>query len=379
VLVSERPCVLLSCGEASGDVYLERIANALHARRPDLRLVGVVGPCSRRAPIEEWGDLAELQVMGFGEVVRHLPRLRRFGAALTERAAREGVSLFLPVDYPGFHVALAGRLRRHGIPTLDFIPPKTWSWGRWRMRKLRRSVDRCAVIFPFEEAHYRAGGVPATFVGHPLADLHADALAESADLRSGLLLVPGSRRQEVARLAPVLADAARRLRAAGAVDEIRVSRAPGTKATWYEPFTTIEGVWFTDAPLLGELRRCAAAIVCSGTATGEAALAGAPHVIAYRTSAVTFATARWLASVEHIGMANIVLGRRAFPEFLQGDCVAAAIAEGVRPLFLADSQEAQAQRAACAELRDAMGGPGAFGRVADLALELLETRPQERR
>lgn len=377
--MTERPCVLLSCGEASGDVYLERIAKALHARRPELRLVGVVGPCSRRAAIEEWGDLAQLQVMGFGEVIRHLPRLRRFGRALAERAAREGVSLFLPVDYPGFHVALAGRLRRHGIPTLDFIPPKTWSWGRWRMRKLRRSVDRCAVIFPFEEAHYRAGGVSATFVGHPLADLHADALAEPSAARSGLLLVPGSRRQELARLAPVLADAARRLRDAGGIEEVRVSRAPGTEAAWYEPFTSIEGVRFSDAPLLGELRRCAAAIVCSGTATVEAALAGAPHVIAYRTSAVTFTTARWLASVEHIGMANIVLGRRAFPEFLQGDCSPVAIAEGVRPLFLAESEEARAQSAACAELRRVMGGPGAFDRLADLAIELLETQPQERR
>ena len=369
------PLVVLSCGEASGDLYCSRIARALRTRRPDLRLAGIAGPRSRAAGVEPWAEQESLAVMGFVEIVRHFPRIWKLGTALVSRATDEGAALFLPVDYPGFHLRVAGRMKNAGIGVLDFIPPKTWSWGRHRTGALRRNVDRSAVIFPFEETHYRRAGIDAEFVGHPLVDIHADDLAHPAAGRDGLLIAPGSRRQELLRLVPVLVKALHLLRERGIQPVIRVSRAPGVDEELLRPLISAgSDVRLTDAELFGELRRARAAIVCSGTATVEAALAGVPHVIVYRTGTLTYAIARRVAAVEHIGMANIVLDRRAFPELLQGELRAESVADAVAPLLDPASPETLSQRESCVQLRKELGSPGCFARVADLALELLDAR-----
>lgn len=363
-----RPTILLSCGEASGDLYAAAVARALRRRLPGARLVGVAGP--RLAPEldEAWLDQRELAVMGFGEVVGHLSRLRRLAFRVADRARLERVDLFLPVDYPGWHLRVARRVRSAGIPVLDLIPPKTWSWGRWRLRGLRPAVDRCAVIFPFEEEHYREAGVDAHFVGHPLADLHADALAGPAPVRSGLLVAPGSREQELERILPVVAGA---LSAQPQPGPLRVSCAPSVSRERVRELLGPLGATaeLVDGPLVGELRRCAAAVVTSGTATLEAALAGAPHVIVYRTSALTYAIASRLATVDHVGMANIVLGERAFPELVQGELRADRLAGELAGLARPGGARAQAD--ACRRLREALGGPGCFDRVAGLAAGML--------
>lgn len=366
------PTVLLSAGESSGDLFLAHIARALRAQRPDLRIVGVVGPHGRDAGVEAWAHQEDLAVMGFGEVVRHLPRLFRLAGELERRARDEGVDLFLPVDYPGFNVRLAARLQRQGVGVLDFIPPKTWSWGAGRLKRLRRSVDRCAVIFPFEVDHYRRAGVDAVFVGHPLVDTHAEALAGPALERDGLLIAPGSRRQELGLLVPVLRDGVRRLRERSAGHfEVRVSRAPGADTELLAPLIE-DGATLVEEPLFAALRRSRVALVCSGTATVEAALSRTPHVIVYRTGRLSYAIARRLAHVDHIGMANIVLGRRAFPELLQSDLTPDAIAREAADLFIEGSGPRRAQAAACDELAQALGEPGCFDRVADLAVEHLD-------
>jgi lipid-A-disaccharide synthase len=380
---SDLRTILLSCGEASGDLYLAEIARALLGRRPGWRLVGVIGPHGRKAGVHSWGDISELTVMGFGEVLRHLPHIWSFGNSLVKRATKDGVDLFLPVDYPGFHLRVAGRLRRQGVPVLDFIPPKTWSWGRWRLRSLRKNVDRCGVIFPFEQAHYREAGVDATFVGHPLLQLHRERLAamekrsstqiHDARAEASLLLVPGSRAQELARLTPVLAEVVRRWRRNGATAAVRISRAPNLRAADLDPLRQAVGECeIAEGPLFDAFLESRAAIVCSGTATVEAALAGCPHLIVYRTGALSYALARRLATVEHIGMANLVLGRRAFPEFVQKDCESSAIAEALERLE-ADSDERSRQRAASDELRRALAGPGCFDAVAEMAIEMVES------
>lgn len=365
------PLVVLSCGEASGDLYCSRIARALREQRPDLRLAGIAGPRSRAAGVEAWADQESLAVMGFVEVVRHFPRLWRLGHQIVERARDEHAALFLPVDYPGFHMQVAARMRAARIPVLDFIPPKTWSWGRHRLGALRRNVDRAAVIFPFEESHYRQAGVDAVFVGHPLADIHADELARPAVDREGLLLAPGSRSQELQRLVPVLVETIRRLRDDGYTGPVRVSRAPGVDIARLAPLLGA-GAELAEGELFTGFRHAQAAVVCSGTATVEAAMASVPHVIVYRTGALTYAIARSLATVEHIGMANIVLGERAFPEILQEQLRGDVLTDAVLPLLDPGSAQSRRQRNAATRLLEQMGEPGCFDRVARLGLELLD-------
>jgi lipid-A-disaccharide synthase len=366
--------VLISCGEASGETYAAEVAEHLRKRRPDLRLVGVGGELLAAQVESRWASLEELSVMGFAEVLRHLPRLRRLRERLAARAREEGVDLLVAVDYPGFHVSLAGAMARRGIATLHYIPPKTWSWGAWRNRSLRRNVRRCAVIFPFEEAYYQERGIDARFVGHPLLDRHGETLTRPADRREGLLLVPGSRAQEIQRVGPVMARAAALLQREGRVERIRVSQAATVDPRWLAPLRAVlPSVEVVEGPLMDHLRRAAAAVVCSGTATVETALSRTPHAICYRTSPLTYAVARALATVPAIGMANIVLGRVAFPEFLQGGLRERPLAAALGPLLEPGSDAVRAQEAAFDELTRRLGrGEGAGANVAAMAVEMLD-------
>jgi lipid-A-disaccharide synthase len=377
-------CVLISCGEPSGEIYAADVAEHIAREAPELRRVGVGGSLLRAQVHELWADLDELSVMGFAEVVRHLPRLRRLRERIANRAAAERVRLLLAVDYPGFHTSLAGAMKRRGIQTLHYIPPKTWSWGGWRNRQLRKNVARCAVIFPFEEAYYAARGIDAEFVGHPLVDRYREILSEPQEQREGLLLVPGSRPQEISRIGPAMAEAAALLRAEGAVEKIRLSRAQSVPFELLRPMLALcRDVQVVEGPLIQHLRRSAAAIVCSGTASVETALSRTPHAIVYRTSHFTYAVARWLATVDAIGMANIVLGRRAFPEFLQRRLEPKALAKAMRPLLLPASPELVRQRSAFEELMRNLGQKDQAARnVARMALAMLDdhrTRNRESR
>ena len=368
------PKVLISCGEASGEIYASDVARHLHHLRPEWELVGVGGELLATEVSALWASLEELSVMGFGEVIRHLPRLRRLRQRLVRRAAEEGVDLFLAVDYPGFHLTLASELHRLGIATLDYIPPKTWSWGAWRNRSLRRNVNRCAVIFPFEEEYYRQRGIEAKFVGHPLLDRHRETLAAAEHPRQGLLLAPGSRPQELKRIGPVMARAAALLRDTGQVESVKVSRAPTVDKELLR--SSLEGVGeveIVEGPLMGHLLRSKAAIVCSGTASVETALSRTLHLIVYRTSWFTYLVGRSLATVDAIGMANIVLGRTAFPEFVQGDLQEEKLARAMEALLATGSKEAMKQREAFDELARKLGsGRRAAENVASMAVEMLD-------
>ncbi len=375
-MTSSRRKILISSGEISGEAYAVEVARSLRRLRPEWELTGIGGPRLAREVKEVWAGLDELSVMGFAEVLRHLPRLARLRAKLARRILEEGVDLLLAVDYPGFHLGMAGRVRRGGVRVLHYIPPKTWSWGAWRNRALRRNVDRCAVIFPFEEKYYRERGIEARFVGHPLLDRHRAALSAPAPPREGLLLAPGSRPQEVKRIAPVLKRAAVELMESGTVERVRISRAPSIDPDLlWSSFASVPAVEVVEGPLFDHLRRARAAVVCSGTASVETALSRTPHVIVYRTSWPTYLTARALATVDSIGMANIVLGRRAFPEFVQGGLRHPALVESLRPLLDEGSGERRSQEAAFGELAQRLGsGREAAENVAAMAVEMLDER-----
>ena len=361
--------ILISCGEASGEQYAVDLVRELRARSDSIELFGVGGELLGATGVPLWAKRDELSVMGFAEVLEHLPRLLRLRSELARRALSERVDLFLPIDYGGFHVALAGRLRRHGVRVLDFIPPKTWSWGAWRVRSLRKAVDECAVLFAFEVEHYRSHGIRAHWVGHPLVERIP---ASSGSMRDGLLIAPGSREQELSRIGPVLGETIRRLRAESPSLHVKLSRAPGVQHAWLESILRgNESIEVSEESLPALYRQASVAIVTSGTATLEAALCGTPHLIVYRTSALSYAIARRLATVTHIGMANLVLGRRAFPEFLQGALRADALSDAARALLADRALRAQQERD-CLELRKALGEPGAMGRLAELALTALD-------
>lgn len=371
------PTIFLSAGEESGDLHGAALARALRSGIPGVRLLGLGGGRMEAEGVRLMAGLSELAVMGFAEVVRHLPFFiglrRRVFAALEA----EGVDLVIPIDYPGFNLRLARHAHGRGLPVLYYIAPQVWAWHRSRVRDLARDADRVAVVLPFEEEFLRERGVKATFVGHPLLDappplLPRDDWARAHGLdpaRPILALFPGSRAQEVRRHLAVFRAAA---------EEVVTAR-PDVQPVFGAP-PALDAAAYADAgwPIVpsggGLLRYAAAALAKSGTTTLEAALAGTPLVVAYRMNRLSYALARRVVKVPHIALANLIAEARVAPEFVQDAATPEALASALVPLLDADSPERRRMLEGWARVQARMGGPGASARTAAIAAELLDAR-----
>jgi lipid-A-disaccharide synthase len=387
--------VLIVAGEASGDLYGGLLMRAMQAptdggsgpQAPPgerVRFTGIGGDAMRDAGLASLADASVLGVTGVVEVAARFGAIwrayRAAGRVLADPAARPDLAVL--IDYPDFNLRLAARARAAGVPVLYFISPQVWAWRRGRVRKMAGLVDRMLVILPFEEAIYREAGVPVTFVGHPLLDLvrtHRTARQERARLgldpdRPLVALLPGSRRNEIAAHLPPLLDAAARLRAEFRDLQTVLPLAPTRSEAEIRAVARRAG--FRDLPTLvrddryDAVAAADAAVVASGTATLETALLGVPMVIVYRMNPVTYALARRLTDLPHVGMPNLIAGRRVVPERIQGECTGDAIARALRDL-LTDPKRAEEMRAGLGAVRARLGEPGAIGRAARIAWDMI--------
>jgi lipid-A-disaccharide synthase len=327
------------------------------------------------AGVELLAGLRELAVMGFVEVIRHLPFFIDLKKQVFAALEREGVDLVIPIDYPGFNLRLARHARGRGIPVLYYIAPQVWAWHKSRVRDLARDADEVAVVLPFEEAFLRAAGVNATFVGHPLLDRAAPELSREAWARGNgvdparpiLGLFPGSRAQEVRRHLELFSAAAalvvaRDARVQPVIGMPRgIDRAVYGGARW--PLVESTGGML--------LQYATAALVKSGTTTLEAGIAATPIVVAYRMAPLSYALARRVVKVPHIALANLIAERRVAPEFVQDAATPEALADALLPLLDEGSPERAAMVQGLSAIRGKLGGAGASARVAEIAGELL--------
>ncbi|MEJ2184525.1 MAG: lipid-A-disaccharide synthase [Gemmatimonadota bacterium] len=374
------PSIFLSAGDPSGDAHGAAVAAALLRRWPDARLFGLGGPRMARAGVELLADFDRLTVLGFVEVVRHLPFFLRLLRRMRAELARRHTDLVLPIDYPGFNLRLARSAHTDGLPVLYYIAPQVWAWHRSRAAELARVTDLLAVVLPFEVPLFRDYGADARFVGHPLLDLPPET-TERADFCRGLgldpdrpilAIFPGSRRQEVDRHLDLFLEAARRLTERRPDIQPVVARAADVPASRYAGSL----VPVADGPR-ALLAHAHAALVKSGTTTLETALAGVPMVIAYRTHPLTFWIARRLVDVEHIGLVNLVAGERLAPELLQGAATSDALAGALLPLVDAGPPRDRALnglRRVRTALEPEDDGRSTAERVVDLAASILEAR-----
>jgi lipid-A-disaccharide synthase len=371
--------VLLIAGEASGDLHGGGVVRALRALAPDVETYGIGGENMRQAGMELLFHVRDLAFMGFVEVVRNLPTIFRVENRLDEVLRSRRPDVVVLIDYPGFNLRFARRAKHHGIPVVYYISPQVWAWRRGRVHTMRRLVDRMKVVFPFEVEMYREAGVPVEFVGHPLAE-HLGGATDRAGFfarhgldpaRTVLALFPGSRRQEIERILPVMANAAALLaRETGCQVVVGVAPALGP-GILREHLTDTPGVTLIENATHGLMEHADAAIVTSGTATLETGWFGTPMVVVYRTSPITFFIGRLLVRVPYIGLVNIVAGERVVPELIQRDLTPARLAAAVRPL-LVDPGTARAMRGKLAVIRERLGAPGASERVARDILALAE-------
>ena len=378
--MSGRARILLVAGEASGDRLGAGLARALKERRPELELVGMGGDEMAEAGVRLVQHASEVAVVGFVEVIAHLPALRRAMARLEAVLTDEKPDLVVPIDFPDFNLRLAARAHRLGIPIVYYVSPQVWAWRRKRVATIRELVRRILVLFPFESDFYTGAGVPVSFVGHPAAQAGGGPIDRAAVLaRAGLdparrtvALLPGSRRGEVARHLPLLAQAAARLAADRTDLQFVVPRARTLPEGFLEELLSGADVAIRvhsgDYPAI--LGASDVGAVASGTATLDAAIAGLPFVAIYRMQRLSYLVARRLVQVEHVALANLVAGRRVVPELIQGDFTADNVARQLGD-WLDHPAEAEKVRAALSEVRGRLRGEGAFGRAADAVLREL--------
>lgn len=366
--------VMIVAGEPSGDMHAAAMVQALRARRPELHLVGVGGGRLAAEGVELLERAERIAVVGFVEVIKHLPILRRLMRNLKARMDEGRVKLVVLIDYPGFNMRVAREARKRGIPVLYYITPQVWAWHKSRVRELRETVRKAAVILPFEEKLLRDAGIDATFVGSPLIDAtqhlptRADACASLGldAARPVLALFPGSRAGEIARHLTDFVATAQLIERTRPEVQVIVSAPPSISIDpALCPYPIVRDASHT-------VFRAATAAMCkSGTTTLEAAVCGCPLVVAYRTSAMTYAIARRLVTLPDIALVNIVAERRVAPEFIQHALRADLVAPALLPLLTEGTPARNEMLDALQAVRRRMGAPGAGARVAAMVDELV--------
>jgi lipid-A-disaccharide synthase len=315
-----------------------------------------------------------LAVMGFTEVIRHLPHHYALLRRIRARLRSGSVKLVVLVDYPGFNMKIAREAAKAGVPVLYYITPQVWAWGAKRLAKMKETITRAAVILPFEEELLREHGINAVFVGHPLLDRARDLPSREEARRRlnvppdavSLALFPGSRNQEIARHLDDFVAAAEELKRRLPRLHVFVSVASNVEISSLRcTLPLVGGSSFT------VLRAADAALCKSGTTTLEAAVAGCPMVVAYRTSDWTYAIAKRMVRIPHIGLVNVVAGHEVAREFVQDALRPSSIADALEPLLDISSPQRTRVLAQLAEVRAKLGEPGAAARVASIAAEMV--------
>jgi lipid-A-disaccharide synthase len=373
--------ILVSAGEASGDLYASLVVDRLRAVWPDADFFGCTGPRLRGAGVRTVVDASSLAVVGLLEVVSHIPRIYGEYRKLLAAARAEKPDLAILTDSPDFHLRVARRLRQLGAPVVYLVAPQVWAWRRGRLKQMRGTLERLLCIFPFEEKFFRDEGVRADYIGHPLAGLVRPALTRDEFFRKHSLdpgrpliaVLPGSRRGEAARnLGPVL-DAIGRMNREQVMNWVLPSSATTGAAFFRErigdsPVRVIEGESW-DAMAHADL-----ALAASGTVTVEAALLGVPMVTYYRVATATWLVGKPLVNVPFYAMVNLIAGRALVPELIQGEMTGQRIAAEASRL-LHDAAARQEMKAGLAEVRARLsGGSGAPERAAAIVQEILEGR-----
>jgi lipid-A-disaccharide synthase len=372
--------LLLSCGEASGDLYAGALTRELRAVDPMLQVAGLGGPRFAGAGGDLLADYRGLAATGLTEAVATVPRFLATLNRLVRSAEERRPDALILIDSPELNFRLARKVKRLGVPIVYYVTPQVWAWRRQRLAAIKSFSDLVLPIFPFEEALYREHGVPVEYVGHPLVDLASPAVSRATLLeglglelgRPTVALLPGSRTNEVRAILPGLTTAA--LLIASRLPDVQfvIARAPNLADDFFIKAASNRGVRLavsegqTDAVLAA----ADVAITASGTATVQAALHDTPMVIVYKLSPITYRLGRRLVHVSTYGMVNLIAGEMIVPELIQDAFTAEAVAAEVISM-LTDRSKAARVREGLAAVRQKLGGPGASARAARAILALV--------
>jgi lipid-A-disaccharide synthase len=370
---------MLVVGEASGDIHAAHLVKALSEKDQTLQFFGVAGEQLERTDFDVVFNVADLSGMGLVELVGSVHNIWKAYRILRQAMRERRPDLLVLIDFPEFNLRLAKLAKKLEIPVLYYVSPQIWAWRRGRVRQIARYVDHMAVVFPFEVPFYEKRGVKVSFVGHPLLDIvrareSRDSLLTQIGLdaeKQTIAILPGSRRGEIAYHLPTLLEAAWRLNQ-DAQTQFLVIRASTVDRRELEAI--LERIPLK-IPIVEDQRydavnACDLAWTASGTATVETALLLKPMVVVYRLSWLTYALAKMLVKVKHIGMVNIMAGERVVPELVQADFTAERVVKETRDL-LGNEELRDRIIGKLVALREKLGVPGAACRVANIALSMI--------
>jgi len=365
--------ILIVAGETSGDTHGAALVKSLRAQVPGIHLAGIGGRNMEAAGMELLYHIREMSMMGFAEVLRHLPFIRKVMNDLETWVETHRPDAVILIDYPGFNLRFARKVREYDIPVYYYISPQVWAWGKKRLPKMKRLIHKMFVIFPFEEEIYADHQIPVEFVGHPLVEeIRSVQDRETFFRESGfdpgipaIGLLPGSRRQEIDRHLAVVGETVARLQQqAGVPLQFWLAIAPDLDPGEISGTIPADQVQLIQNKTYEVMKYSTAVVVSSGSATLETAYFATPMVIIYKMNPVTWWLGKLLVDMEYIGLANIVAGRMVVPELLQDQANPENIAREVRR-YLEDAEYDRSVRTALEGVREQLGEPGAGRRVAE--------------
>lgn len=352
---------------------LRRAVDGSATRPGALSFFGAGGERMRAAGCEIVVDAKDLAIVGITEILSHLPKILGLYKTLIRATEEQKPALAVVIDSPAFNWRVARQARKRGIPVVYYVCPQFWAWRQGRVKLLRKYINKALVIFPFEESFYRARGVDATFVGHPLADLKAPeiprfqyATQHALDhAKPWITLMPGSRRKEVRMNLPAMLEAAARL---GAEYEFLLPVARTLETSFLKEFVRERDIHLVPEALPA-LHHSRAGIVASGTATVEAAIMGTPFVMVYRVSPLTYALGKPRIKVPHYAMVNLIAGNEVVPELVQDDFTAENVVAELRKILL-DGEARSTMLRQLAGVKEKLKKPGGE-RPADVAAGMM--------
>lgn len=368
---------MMSAGEASGDMHAAAVAAEIKRIRPDAEIFGMGGELMKKSGVRIIYDIENLGIIGIVEILKHIPFFFHLRDMLRQAMIDEKPDVLVCVDYPGFNMKIAHVAKTLGIPVVYYIAPTIWAWNKGRATNIVRDVAQVASIFPFEAKAYQEAGAHVTFVGHPLADTVKPSMSfdEAMEYFHGnkearrILLMPGSRKNEVTGLFPLMLDAAENLskkencqffipRASTIPKEFLLSFI-GNRHISYE---------ITEGHQYDLMQICDACAASSGTATLETALMELPTVLVYKLAPLTWFLANLLVHVKYAGLPNLLMGCEVTPELLQDKATAGNVTE-ILQKWITDESARQENIREIKKVREALGSGGAVNRTAKLILE----------
>ncbi len=370
---------MIITGEVSGDLIGGSLIKEMKLQNPDLIVTGIGGNQMKSAGMDLIYHTDQMAFLGFVEVIKHLPFIRKVQKELIEVIKREKISSVVLIDYPGFNLSIAKKLKPLGVKIIYYVSPQIWAWARGRVKKVKRLVDKMLVVFPFEVGFYKKENVNVEYVGHPLVErisqykfLSRNDFYSKFNLQKEkeiLLIMPGSRKQEVKEIFPEVVKAANLL--SNEFDlQVVVARSKNIDKKYFrqssgsEKFTTIENHNY-------ELMKYSRfGIIKSGTSTLEAGYFALPMIVVYKTSPLTYLIGKQLVKLDRIGIVNILLDEMVVPELIQNEASSENIFNTVSKV-LSDNHAYEKMKLKLGKVKEKLGSDGASKKAANSILEIL--------